>query len=587
MIADDGTLRGQGALERAAAGQDDLAQSSGAVSRAIGTAALPLHIDELVDGRYQITGVVGRGGFGAVYSARHLVSRADVAIKVLLAKPQGNRQEAVERFFKEARVLAQLRHPNTVRVYDMGYTQNKDLYFAMELLDGPNLEQVFAEVGRHGRTMTEAQAIDVALPILGALGEAHQLELVHRDLKPANVVLAHIPNESFCVKVLDFGVVRTSDSDLTTRQTALGTPIYMSPEQCESGKIDGRSDLYAVGTLLFEAVCGHTPYPPGNPIDVMFEQMNGKVPNIRDHSRQKLSPGFALAVQKALAKSPEKRFQSATDMRNALEVIRRQSWPDHPITHLDMLLSRGEQRRLSSTFRVVVGKSQDAKAHTEAGVRVGAKSAVNIPDAEADMRDVTVGSAAPVTEDVPALNSSTHDTRIDLDRPATDQTRVSPTARLPAHSEQARPSSPSAKPLWEQATPRAKPFVPDAPQFQTANIYRSAGSDRPMRHKPAFVDESGVAPDPNATGASQAVIRLPSQSEIASAIDRHLRAKAVKNSESATKVEPAEQRTPQMAPPADGDSREVARTRPKSFGKGTLIGTGIPMPSGFRDGDDG
>jgi len=545
--------------------------------------ALPLAIDDVVDGRYAITGIVGRGGFGAVYSARHLVSGADVAIKVLLNRTQGNRDEAVERFFKEAKVLARLRHPNTVRVHDVGYTEAGDLYFAMELLQGPNLEQVFAAVGRAGRVMTEAQAIDTARPMLGALGEAHKLDLVHRDLKPANVVLAHVPNEPFCVKVLDFGVVRTADSDLTTKQTALGTPIYMSPEQCRSQKIDGRADLYAVGVILFEAVCGHTPFPPGNPVDVMFEQMESPVPDLRKHSRQKHSPAFRLLLRKALAKDPDRRFQSAAEMRRALDVIRRESWGDVPVTNLDDLLTENDQVRLSSPFKVVVGDARSERGHTEAGVRAGKSGGVEPMAAREDHtiypqgRNSTKSSAPP-------------DTRVDLDRPSASQTHHDPAARLPDADDAGRPHSPSARPQRRASRPYVESEAPV--RLPTA------------RPAPKWNDDSRAALRP--TDNSQQVMRLPSQTQIERAIERHVAEKTRRKSDGPRPDPRAEARRdpgqtspdrnlqtrpPQMAPPGADDElpdappgrRGRGRRTPK-LGKGTIIGTGFKIPT--RDDDD-
>lgn len=512
--------------------------------------ALPLAIDDVVDGRYRVTGIVGRGGFGAVYSARHLVSNADVAIKVLLNRTQGDRDEAVERFFKEAQVLARLRHPNTVRVHDVGYTSAGDLYFAMELLQGPNLEQFFAAMGRAGRILSEPQAIDIASQVLGALGEAHKLNLVHRDLKPANIVLAEVPNEPYCVKVLDFGVVRTADSNLTTRQTAIGTPQYMSPEQCRSESIDGRADLYSVGVILFEAVCGHTPFPPGNPVDVMFEQMNSPVPELRKHSRQKHSPPFSLLVRKALAKDPNRRFQDAGQMRKALDVIRREAWGDVPIVGLDDLMERTDGAQLSSSFKVVIGDHAE-RGSTVAGVRAGKAS-----------QEATRPS----------------DTRIDELRAATDRTRFDPASRLPVGDDgTSRPSSPSATPSRTPSRPHMQEHQRDTPvRLPTA------------RPAPKWTVNSDAVRQPIA-GHSQQVMNLPSQTEINRALERHVAEKARRKSEpAAPKRRPTEPVSPvprsaQMAPPSaadqGGDDASPGRRRGKAkLGKGTMIGTGFPMP---------
>jgi serine/threonine protein kinase len=533
---DDRTIHGQGRLKGIADSATNIPTQPAATASNPHEVALPLAINDVVDERYQITGVVGRGRFGAIYSARHLISGADVAVKVLLARPQGNREEVNERFFREARVLAKLHHPNTVRVYDAGYTASGDLYFAMELLNGPNLEQVFTELGRHRRTLTEAQAIDIALPILGALGEAHHLELVHRDLKPANIVLSRMAEEPFCVKVLDFGIVRTADSDLTTRETELGTPVYMSPEQCASAQIDGRSDLYAVATILFEAVCGYTPYLPGNPIDVMFEHMNAKVPDIRHHSRKKHSPGFVLLIRKALSKERKKRFQSAAEMRKTLEVIRRESWPDVPVTHLDMMLSRGEQGRLSSTFRVVVREDDD---------------------------------------------------QVDLHERKDAGTHAASSSRLPAASGARAHPQGSAGTWMQMQGKRSVPARIPSSQDATSQLVNKELSERA-----AVRNDSAETRRSAQKGKNRPAEQLPSQTEIVDAIERHMRNKAQKRSERETLLthhrdDRTDNPSPveEVGPPSIGNNRKARRPRPVKLGRGTMVGTGFPIPSHLHDVD--
>ena len=280
----------------------------------------------IIGDRYRVIDTIGRGGFGAVYSAEHTGTGQDIALKVMLSDQADVDRAAVRRFYKEAQVTAQLKHPNTVRVFDVGQTAGGALYIAMEMLHGPTLEDVLRELGAQGTAMTERAAIDFAIPVLRSLGEAHTLDLVHRDLKPANIILSEVVDDEPVVKVLDFGIARTRDSSLTGAGTALGTPAYMSPEQCLGRAVDGRSDVYALGVILFRAVTGRTPFDDRNPLTLMYKHAHEPPPNPRPLAKSEISEGFVACVLRALAKPPEERFASARDMRTALEAVREGSW---------------------------------------------------------------------------------------------------------------------------------------------------------------------------------------------------------------------------------------------------------------------
>lgn len=296
-------------------------------------AALPLESGTELDGRYVIGAAIGRGAFGAVYAAEQLSTGQRVAVKALLATPHGGRRLAEERFRKEARVLAKLRHPSTVRLFDVGVTGSGNPYFAMELVEGPNLEQVMASRKAAGERFTEAEIIDIVVPVLGSLAEAHALGLVHRDLKPANIMLSSVADDGLVVKVLDFGVVRTEDSDLTGRASGLGTPRYMSPEQCRAEGVDGRSDLYSVGCILYEALTGEVPFAGANAIETMYAHMMHPIPTLASRGVT-VSAGMAEVLERALAKSAADRFATAAEMRAALDSLRRGHWRDQPSTSL-------------------------------------------------------------------------------------------------------------------------------------------------------------------------------------------------------------------------------------------------------------
>ena len=275
---------------------------------------------DVIEGRYRITGLLGRGGFGAVYAAEHTGTQQKVALKMMLASAEAGEDE-VRRFYREAQVTASLRHQNTVRVFDVGQTPAGALYIAMELLHGPTLEQVLKDKWKAGLAMSEREALLIGIPVLKSLHEAHTNKLVHRDLKPANIMLAESSDDEPTVKVLDFGIARAQDSSLTGAGTALGTPAYMSPEQCQGVELDGRSDMYSLGIILYRCVAGVPPFNDRNPLTLMFNHTQTAVPDLRQAARTSLSDGFIHIVQRSLSKRRDQRFDTARDMRVALEQL--------------------------------------------------------------------------------------------------------------------------------------------------------------------------------------------------------------------------------------------------------------------------
>ena len=277
---------------------------------------------EVVGDRYLIVGVLGEGGYSTVFRGQHVITGQELAIKVLKATWPGPDEQAVRRFYREARVTAALSHPNTIRVFDVGQTEGGSFWLAMELLRGPSLEDRLQErwsgQGNAQGVMSEEECIAMAIPVLRSLHEAHQRKLVHRDLKPANIVLAEVAGESL-VKVLDFGIAQTSGSTLTTTGMALGTPAYMSPEQCQGLDLDGRSDLYSLGIVLYRCVSGDVPFADLNPVKLMQAHLSRPLPDLWRAARTKLSQGFVDAVNRALAKDKDQRFADAQQMREALQ----------------------------------------------------------------------------------------------------------------------------------------------------------------------------------------------------------------------------------------------------------------------------
>lgn len=278
---------------------------------------------DTVAGRYRIVGALGRGAFGAVYSARHTGTNQPVALKMLaldIDGPDGKVHE--ERFYREARTTAQLRHHNTVRVFDVGQTEEGPLFLAMELLQGPSLAQYLRREFDAGRKFSEPHAIDLAIATLKSLSEAHRAGLVHRDIKPGNIVLHRSPDDETIVKLLDFGIARSVGSNLTQTGQSLGTPAYMSPEQARGEVLDGRSDQYAMGVLIYLLVTGRLPFSSDDVMALLFMHVNNPTPDPRQFDDVTLSEAFVDALLKSLAKSRDDRFADAKEMWQALAAIR-------------------------------------------------------------------------------------------------------------------------------------------------------------------------------------------------------------------------------------------------------------------------
>lgn len=260
----------------------------------------------LVGGKYKLVQEIGRSGFGAVFRCTHIGTGQDVAVKIL-ALPPGDDDTVFQRFFLEARSTAGLGHPNTLRVFDFGQDASGACYLVMELLDGQTLAEELRERLKRQEVFTEMEAVSIADSVLRSLAEAHEKGLIHRDIKPQNIFLHQVHGDDPVVKVLDFGIAHSTE--LAARQhpeQIPGTPQYMSPEQAKGLQVDGRSDLYSLGVVLYELVTGAPP-----PLDQ-------ETPQLRERAKVSLSDGFVTAVEQALALLPEHRWKDAAAMRQAL-----------------------------------------------------------------------------------------------------------------------------------------------------------------------------------------------------------------------------------------------------------------------------
>ncbi|WP_428264170.1 serine/threonine-protein kinase [Haliangium sp.] len=274
-----------------------------------------------VGGNYRVLKKIGEGGMGAVYMAEHTMLGSKAAIKVMLPAFTSD-EEVVQRFFNEAKASTAIQHPGIVRVFDMGYLEDKSAYIVMELLQGESLDERLKQRG--GRLPID-QAVLIIQHCASALEAAHQKGIIHRDLKPENVFLVPDPQVpgGERAKVLDFGIAKLTDerqagSVKTRTGTIMGTPAYMSPEQCMgAGDVDRRSDIYALACVLFHLVCGRPPFTGQGVGEILVAQMRDPAPLARDINPE-VPPLLDQIMQKALAKPPGERFSSMAEFSNAL-----------------------------------------------------------------------------------------------------------------------------------------------------------------------------------------------------------------------------------------------------------------------------
>jgi beta-lactam-binding protein with PASTA domain len=263
-------------------------------------------INTLFDGRYRIVRRLGSGGMANVYLAEDEELGRRVAIKILNDRHASD-DSFVERFRREAKNAAGLSHPNIVSIYDRGEAEGT-YYIAMEYLEGRSLKDRIVAEG----SLPVSAAIDATRQILRALSFAHRGGVVHRDIKPHNVLLAQDgPERRY--KVTDFGISRTSASQMTEAGSIVGTAQYLSPEQARGAPVDQRSDIYSVGIVLYELLTGRLPFTGETPLEIAMKHLS-EVPKPPSALRPEIPPDLDMVVLRALAKDPSERFESAEEM---------------------------------------------------------------------------------------------------------------------------------------------------------------------------------------------------------------------------------------------------------------------------------
>ncbi len=269
----------------------------------------------VIAGKYRIERVLGLGGMGVVYAAKHELMNQDVALKLLLPEVARDK-EAVARFIHEGRATARLQSPHVVRIIDVGMEASAP-FLTMELLSGEDLGQMFDKRGRFLITET----VDYLIEAMEGLSHAHAASIIHRDLKPSNLFLARGEGDSKTIKVVDFGISKSignESGNLTSTSAVLGSPAYMAPEQLRSSKhVDARVDVWSLGVIAYELLTGVMPFE-GETVGAIFANVLEKVPARPRTLRVEIPGMLEEAILKCLQKSPDARFSNLAELASAI-----------------------------------------------------------------------------------------------------------------------------------------------------------------------------------------------------------------------------------------------------------------------------
>jgi tRNA A-37 threonylcarbamoyl transferase component Bud32 len=278
-------------------------------------------------GSYVLIEPVGQGGMGEVWKAKHRFLARDAAVK-LIGKKFSSTPLQQKRFEREARVIARLESPHTVSIFDFGTTPNGELYFAMELIRGLNLDELVKRFG----PQPVGRVKNIWVGVLKSLEEAHRAGLTHRDVKPSNILLARLGLEHDFVKVVDFGLVKASGIDeqtqLTMEQTTVGTPAYMAPELAggNEAKIDGRADLYALGCVAYFLLTGKTVFEGPSAMALILKHIQEPVVRPSERCELPIHEDLEKLVMWCLEKDPASRPQNAGELLEKIEALKIDEW---------------------------------------------------------------------------------------------------------------------------------------------------------------------------------------------------------------------------------------------------------------------
>ena len=286
---------------------------------------------ELIDGRYQLEKLIAAGGMASIYVA--MDQRLDRLVAVKIMHPHlANDEEFVSRFIKEAKATAALSHPNVVAIQDQGWNEGGSpaVFIVMEYIDGNTLRDYLFERG----SLSVEEVLRYIIPVVSALAEAHSLGIIHRDIKPENILIS----KDGRVKIADFGLAR--GAQLGATQTAessvvLGSVSYLSPEQVQRGICDARSDVYALGIVLFELLTGRKPFEGESPIQIAYMHVNDRVPSARSF-KPEIPDNIDAVITKATSSNPDQRYRDARELLNALRTIQEEIDPQKKQLSLEL-----------------------------------------------------------------------------------------------------------------------------------------------------------------------------------------------------------------------------------------------------------
>lgn len=273
--------------------------------------------------RYEILGIIGDGGMGKVYKAKHNLMKRIVAIKLLLPHLVSS-SAALKRFQQEAQAASALNHPNILTVYDFGISTQGMPFLVMDFLEGTTLSVLIQEKGH----LSVNRALPLFIQACSGLAHAHQKGVIHRDLKPANLMLVNYDGQSDFLKIVDFGIAKLLQADsgtaeqLTHTGEVFGSPLYMSPEQCRGLELDQRSDIYSLACVLYRTVTGRPPFAGGTPMECMYKQVNDPVVPFNNCCPElNLPEALEKIVTKGMDKDPNQRYQNMLEFRDALDEL--------------------------------------------------------------------------------------------------------------------------------------------------------------------------------------------------------------------------------------------------------------------------
>ena len=284
-------------------------------------------VGEIFADRYEILGIIGDGGMGKVYKARHNLMKRLVAIKMLLPHLVQS-AAALKRFQQEAQAASALNHPNILTVYDFGISDKGMPFLVMDYLEGTSLAALLQEQGSLG----PERCIHIFSQACLALAHAHQKGVIHRDLKPANIMLIDYDGQPDFLKIVDFGIAKLLQPDgaeqLTHTGEVFGSPLYMSPEQCRGRELDARSDIYSLGCVMYRCLTGKPVFAGRDPMECMYKQVNDSPMSFNDIVPELgLADKLESAVFRAISKEPDERYTSMLEFRDALEECREHRVP--------------------------------------------------------------------------------------------------------------------------------------------------------------------------------------------------------------------------------------------------------------------